>query len=35
MAFGYVQMATVFRELYHILLDTTYYAHDSFLTSKR
>jgi len=36
MAFGYVQMATVFRELYHQdLLDTTYYAHDSFLTSKR
>ena len=33
MAYGYVQMATVFRELYH--LDTTYYAHDSFLTSKR
>jgi tetratricopeptide (TPR) repeat protein len=36
MAFGYVQMATVFRELYHQdLLDTTYYAHDNFLTSKR
>jgi tetratricopeptide (TPR) repeat protein len=36
MAFGYVQMATVFRELYYQdLLDTTYYAHDSFLTSKR
>ena len=36
MAFGYVQMATVFHELYHQdLLDTTYYAHDSFLTSKR
>ncbi len=36
MAYGYVQMATVFRELYHQdLLDTTYYAHDSFLTSKR
>lgn len=35
-AYGYVQMATVFRELYHQdLLDTTYYAHDSFLTSKR
>ena len=33
MAYGYVQMATVFRELYHQdLLDTTYYAHDSFLT---
>ena len=29
-AYGYVQMATVFRELYHQdLLDTTYYAHDS------
>jgi hypothetical protein len=29
-------MATVFRELYRQdLLDTTYYAHDSFLTSKR
>jgi tetratricopeptide (TPR) repeat protein len=36
MAYGYVQMATVFRELYHQdLLDTTYYAHDSFLSSKR
>lgn len=36
MAYGYVQMATVFRELYHQdLLDTTYYAHDSFLNSKR
>jgi tetratricopeptide (TPR) repeat protein len=36
MAYGYVQMAMVFRELYHQdLLDTTYYAHDSFLTSKR
>ena len=36
MAYAYVQMATVFRELYHQdLLDTTYYAHDSFLTSKR
>ena len=36
MAYGYVQMTTVFRELYHQdLLDTTYYAHDSFLTSKR
>jgi tetratricopeptide (TPR) repeat protein len=29
-------MTIVFRELYHQdLLDTTYYAHDSFLTSKR
>ena len=36
MAYGYVQMVTVFRELYQQdLLDTTYYAHDSFLTSKR
>jgi hypothetical protein len=36
MAYGYLEMATVFRELYHQdLLDTTYYAHDSFLTSKR
>ncbi|MDP9037678.1 MAG: hypothetical protein M3O02_00210 [Acidobacteriota bacterium] len=36
MAYGYVQMVTVFRELYHQdLLDTTYYAHDSFLTSRR
>ena len=36
MAYGYLQMATIFRELYHQdLLDTTYYAHDSFLNSKR
>ncbi len=36
MAYGYVLMTMVFRELYHQdLLDTTYYAHDSFLTSKR
>lgn len=36
MAYGYLQMATVFRELYRQdLLDTTYYAHDSFLNSKR
>ena len=36
MAYGYVLMTTVFRELYHQdLLDTTYYAHDNFLTSKR
>ena len=36
MAYGYLQMAMVFRELYHQdLLDTTYYAHDSFLSSKR
>jgi hypothetical protein len=36
MATGYVLMTLIFRELYHQdLLDTTYYAHDSFLTSKR
>jgi hypothetical protein len=36
MAYAYELMFTVFRELYHQdLLDTTYYAHDSFLTSKR
>jgi hypothetical protein len=36
MASGYVLMVLIFRELYHQdLLDTTYYAHDSFLTSKR
>jgi tetratricopeptide (TPR) repeat protein len=36
MAYGYVLMVTVFRELYNQdLLDTTYYAHDNFLTSKR
>ena len=36
MAHGYLLMALVFRELYHQdLLDTTYYAHDSFLSSKR
>ncbi len=36
MAHGYLLMALVFRELYHQdLLDTTYYAHDNFLTSKR
>jgi tetratricopeptide (TPR) repeat protein len=35
-AIGYVLMTLTFRELYHQdLLDTTYYAHDSFLTSKR
>jgi tetratricopeptide (TPR) repeat protein len=35
-AYGYVLMATVFKELYYQdLLDTTYYAHDNFLTSKR
>jgi hypothetical protein len=36
MAVDYVLTTIVFRELYHQdLLDTTYYAHDSFLTSKR
>jgi hypothetical protein len=36
MAWNYVLTTIVFRELYHQdLLDTTYYAHDSFLTSKR
>jgi tetratricopeptide (TPR) repeat protein len=36
MAIDYVQMTLIFRELYHQdLLDTTYYAHNSFLTSKR
>jgi tetratricopeptide (TPR) repeat protein len=36
MANNYVLMVLIFRELYHQdLLDTTYYAHDSFLTSKR
>ncbi len=36
MANSYVLMVLVFRELYHQdLLDTTYYAHDSFLSSKR
>lgn len=36
MASGYVLMDMVFRELYNQdLLDTTYYAHNSFLTSKR
>ena len=35
-ATGYVLMTLVFRELYRQdLLDTTYYAHDSFLTSRR
>lgn len=35
-AIGYVLTVVVFRELYHQdLLDTTYYAHDSFLSSKR
>lgn len=36
MASAYVLMVVVFRELYHQdLLDTTLYAHDSFLSSKR
>lgn len=36
MAWNYVLTTVIFRELYHQdLLDTTYYAHDSFLTSKR
>ncbi len=36
MAMDYILMGTIFRELYHQdLLDTTYYAHDSFLTTKR
>ncbi len=36
MASGYVLMDMVFRELYNQdLLDTTYYAHNSFLSSKR
>ncbi|WP_232298680.1 hypothetical protein [Granulicella tundricola] len=36
MAADYVLMVTIFRELYHQdLLDTTYYAHDSFLTTQR
>ena len=36
MAVGYVLTVVIFRELYNQdLLDTTYYAHDSFLTTKR
>jgi len=36
MAYNYLLMVTIFRELYHQdLLDTTYYAHDSFLSNKR
>ncbi len=36
MAWDYVLTVTIFRELYHQdLLDTTYYAHNSFLTTKR
>ena len=35
-AYAYTLMVTIFRELYHQdLLDTTYYAHDSFLTTQR
>ena len=35
-AWGYVLLGTIFRELYHQdLMDTTYYAHDSFLSTKR
>ena len=35
-AWDYVLIGTIFRELYHQdLLDTTYYAHDSFLSTKR
>ncbi len=36
MAWNYLLLTAIFRELYHQdLLDTTYYAHDSFLSSKR
>lgn len=36
MAWDYLLLVTIFRELYHQdLLDTTYYAHDNFLTNKR
>jgi tetratricopeptide (TPR) repeat protein len=36
MAWNYILLVTIFRELYHQdLLDTTYYAHDSFLSNKR
>ena len=36
MAWNYLLLTTIFRELYHQdLLDTTYYAHDSFLSTKR
>ena len=36
MAWNYLLLTAIFRELYHQdLLDTTYYAHDSFLNSKR
>ena len=36
MAWNYILVVTIFRELYHQdLLDTTYYAHDSFIFNKR
>jgi tetratricopeptide (TPR) repeat protein len=36
MAYDYLLMVAIFKELYRQdLLDTTYYAHDSFLTTKR
>ena len=36
MAWNYLLLGNIFRELYHQdLLDTTYYAHDSFLSTKR
>ncbi len=36
MAYAFDLVAVIFRELYHQdLLDTTYYAHDSFLSTKR
>lgn len=36
MAWNYLLLTAIFRELYHQdLLDTTYYAHDSFLSNKR
>lgn len=36
MAYNYLLLGTIFRELYQQdLLDTTYYAHDSFLMNKR
>jgi tetratricopeptide (TPR) repeat protein len=35
-AYDYALQAMIFRELYHAdLLDTTYYAHDNFLTNQR
>lgn len=35
-AYAYALQAVIFRELYHQdLLDTTYYAHDNFLTNQR